>query len=133
MLNLGIVVDVSSPQNDDQLLIETAPKNTFAPIIPPRNQITNTIEALKPTVGSKTDGLLLNSDSDSDFDPRAEESEMMNNGNKISNDLFGFEPSNQSGQQLFNSSSFTEMGNNFTNQMSSPAPLCELHFMHVII
>lgn len=128
----GIVVDVPSPQNDDQLLIESAPKNTFAPIVPPRNQITNTIEALKPTVGSKTDGLLLNSDSDSDFDPRADESEMMSNGNKISNDLFGFEPSKQSGQQMFNSSSFSEMSNNFTNQMTSPAPLCELWIFVVI-
>lgn len=32
--DLGI--DVSSPNNDDQLLIETSPKH-FAPIVPPRN------------------------------------------------------------------------------------------------
>lgn len=116
-------IDVS--QNDDQMLIETSsPKNTFAPIVPPRNQITSTIEALKPSVGTKLEGLLLNSDSDSDFDPRAEEQEM-HNGSKISNDLFGFEPSKTSaGQQLFNSGSFTDgTTNNFTNH-SSPPPLC---------
>ncbi|GAB0100518.1 ced-6 [Sergentomyia squamirostris] len=96
--DLGI--DVSG--NDDQLLIETSPKH-FAPIVPPRNlqnQINSTLEALKPSVGTKLEGLLLNSDSDSDFDPRACESEM-SNGNKISNDLFGFEPPKTLGQQLF--------------------------------
>lgn len=112
-------------QNDDQLLIETSsPKNTFAPIVPPRNGITNTIESMKPSVGTKLEGLLLNSDSDSDFDPRADEQEM-HNGSKISNDLFGFEPKNSSGQQMFNSGSFTDgTTNNFTNH-SSPPPLCE--------
>lgn len=29
-------IDVSLPNNDDQLLIETSPKH-FAPIVPPRN------------------------------------------------------------------------------------------------
>uniref|UniRef100_A0A1B0CUG7 PID domain-containing protein n=1 Tax=Lutzomyia longipalpis TaxID=7200 RepID=A0A1B0CUG7_LUTLO len=98
--DLGI--DVSAPCNDDQLLIETSPKH-FAPIVPPRNlqnQINSTLEALKPSVGTKLEGLLLNSDSDSDFDPRACESEMTN-GNKITNDLFGFEPPKTLGQQLF--------------------------------
>lgn len=120
-------IDVSIPQNDDQMLIETSssPKNTFAPIVPPRNQITNTIEALKPSVGTKLEGLLLNSDSDSDFDPRADEPEIMHNGSKTSNDLFGFEPSKTSAQQLFNSGSFTDgTTNNYTNHSSSP-PLCE--------
>lgn len=71
---------------------------------------------------------MLNSDSDSDFDPRADEQEMhMNNGSKLSNDLFGFEPSKTSGQQLFNSGSFTDgTTNNFTSNHSSPPPLCEL-------
>lgn len=104
------------------MLIETSPKNTFAPIVPPRNQIIS--EALKPSVGTKLEGLLLNSDSDSDFDPRADEQEM-HNGSKISNDLFGFEPSKTSDQQLFNSGSFTDgTTNNFTNH-SSPPPLCK--------
>jgi hypothetical protein len=124
-------IDVS--QNDDQLLIETSPKNTFAPIVPPRNQITNTIEALKPSIGTKLEGLnLLNSDSDSDFDPRADENEMSNsNGTKISNDLFGFEPAKMSsiggGQQLFLSGSFVD-GTTKTltsNGPTSPPPLCE--------
>lgn len=115
-------IDVSIPTNDDQMLIETSPKNTFAPIVPPRNQIIS--EALKPSVGTKLEGLLLNSDSDSDFDPRADEQEM-HNGSKISNDLFGFEPSKTSAQQLFNSGSFTDgTTNNFTNH-SSPPPLCK--------
>lgn len=89
--------------------------------------MTNTIEALKPAVGTKLEGLLLNSDSDSDFDPRADENEMMNNGSKISNDLFGFDTSKPSGNQLFNTGSFTETNNNFTNQMTSPPPLCKSH------
>ncbi|XP_055379495.1 PTB domain-containing adapter protein ced-6-like [Condylostylus longicornis] len=92
----------SENSNDEKLLIETSSnKSSFAPIIPPRNlqnQINNTLEALKPS-GLKMEELLLNTDSDSDFDPRAEESD--NNGNKISNDLFGFEPKSF-GQQLFN-------------------------------
>lgn len=111
--DLGI--DVSLPNNDDQLLIETSPKH-FAPIVPPRNiqnQINSTLEAFKPSVGTKMEGLLLNSDSDSDFDPRAPDNDSPSqmglggsNGNKISNDLFGFEPPKQSiGQQLFSSSS----------------------------
>jgi PTB domain-containing engulfment adapter protein 1 len=107
------------------MLIETSPKNTFAPIVPPRSQISTTIEALKPAVGTKLEGLLLNSDSDSDFDPRAEEHEM-HNGSKMSNDIFGFEPpSKTSGQQLFNSGSFADgTTNNFTNH-SSPPPMCK--------
>ncbi|KAG4066325.1 hypothetical protein HA402_000549 [Bradysia odoriphaga] len=108
--DLGI--DVSTPNNDDQLLIETSPKH-FAPLVPPRNiqnQINSTLEALKPSVGTKLEGLLLNSDSDSDFDPRADECEtnsssttasLNGNGNKISNDFFGFEPPKTMGQHLF--------------------------------
>ncbi|XP_055532376.1 PTB domain-containing adapter protein ced-6 isoform X1 [Wyeomyia smithii] len=111
--DLGI--DVSLPNNDDQLLIETSPKH-FAPIVPPRNiqnQINSTLEAFKPSVGTKMEGLLLNSDSDSDFDPRAPDNDSPSiGGNKISNDLFGFEPPKQSvGQQLFSSNSH----NSFTN------------------
>lgn len=87
--------------------------------------MSSTIEALKPSVGTKLEGLLFNSDSDSDFDPRADEPEM-NNGSKKSNDLFGFEPTNTAGQQLFNSGSFTDgTTNNFTSNHASPPPLCE--------
>lgn len=120
--DLGI--DVSLPNNDDQLLIETSPKH-FAPIVPPRNiqnQINSTLEAFKPSVGTKMEGLLLNSDSDSDFDPRApdNDSPSIGGGNKISNDLFGFEPPKQSlGQQLFTSANNNNNNNNnhlgFTN------------------
>ncbi|XP_055603384.1 PTB domain-containing adapter protein ced-6 isoform X2 [Uranotaenia lowii] len=117
--DLGI--DVSLPNNDDQLLIETSPKH-FAPIVPPRNlqsQINNTLEAFKPSVGTKLEGLLLNSDSDSDFDPRAPDNDspsMVGGGNKISNDLFGFEPPKQSvGQQLFNNSVSNNNHTSFTN------------------
>lgn len=122
----------STPNNDDQLLIETAPKQHFAPVIPPRNfqnQINNTLEALKPSVGTKLEGLLLNSDSDSDFDPRASESE--SNGNKITNDLFGFEPPKTMGQQLFNNGNATNGVNHLliTNgTTSSPPPLCKKNF-----
>lgn len=118
--DLGI--DVSLPNNDDQLLIETSPKH-FAPIVPPRNiqnQINSTLEAFKPSVGTKMEGLLLNSDSDSDFDPRAPDNDSPSiGGNKISNDLFGFEPPKQSlGQQLFTSANNNNNNNNlagFTN------------------
>lgn len=119
--DLGI--DVSLPNNDDQLLIETSPKH-FAPIVPPRNiqnQINSTLEAFKPSVGTKMEGLLLNSDSDSDFDPRAPENDSPSiGGNKISNDLFGFEPPKQSlGQQLFTTNNNNNNNNNnhtgFTN------------------
>ncbi|XP_050090659.1 PTB domain-containing adapter protein ced-6 isoform X1 [Anopheles aquasalis] len=113
--DLGI--DVTLPNNDDQLLIETSPKH-FVPLVPPRNiqnQINSTLEAFKPSVGTKLEGLLLNSDSDSDFDPRAPDNDgsstttSSGGGNKISNDLFGFEPpakpmSATLGQQLFGSS-----------------------------
>lgn len=112
--DLGI--DVSLPNNDDQLLIETSPKH-FAPIVPPRNiqnQINSTLEAFKPSVGTKMEGLLLNSDSDSDFDPRAPDNDSPSiGGNKISNDLFGFEPPKQSlGQQLFTTSNAAANNNN---------------------
>lgn len=114
--DLGI--DVSLPNNDDQLLIETSPKH-FAPMVPPRNiqnQINSTLEVFKPSVGTKMEGLLLNSDSDSDFDPRAPDNDSPSiGGNKISNDLFGFEPPKQSlGQQLFTTNNNNNNNNNHT-------------------
>lgn len=134
--DLGI--DVSLPNNDDQLLIETSPKH-FAPIVPPRNiqnQINSTLEAFKPTVGTKLEGLLLNSDSDSDFDPRAPDNDSSHTtssggGNKISNDLFGFEPPKPTatatlGQQLFGSNNnghnngFANGNGPVTNGFSAP-------------
>lgn len=130
--DLGI--DVSTPSNDDQLLIETSPKH-FAPIVPPRNMqnpLSSTLEALKPSVGTKLEGLLLNSDSDSDFDPRAEETDVIQNGNKITNDLFGYEPPKQSpGQQLFTNNLLSNGFSNgvTTNGLSSPPPLCKFWYI----
>lgn len=104
-LTLITGIDVSLPNNDDQLLIETSDKH-FAPIIPPRNlqnQISLTFDALKPSVGTKLEGLLLNSDSDSDFDPRAEENDSVSNEKQSADSsFFGFEPPKTTlGQQLF--------------------------------
>lgn len=150
-------IDVSHPSNDDQLLIEASPKH-FAPIVPPRNiqnQLNNTLDALKPSVGTKLEGLLLNSDSDSDFDPRADENESnrsTGNGNNISNDLFGFEPPKSSmGQQLFNpvsNSNFVNNNNSINNGHSafmtngnamngsapptSPPPLCKMIYNSIL-
>lgn len=97
--------------------------------MPPRNQITN--DALKPTIGTKLEGLnLLDSDSDSEFDPRAEETGMTNNS-KSSNDLFGFEPKmNGNVQQLFSSGHFTDgTTKTMTNGPTSPPPLCKRLFL----
>lgn len=89
------------------------------------------MDALKPSIGTKLEGLnLLNSDSDSDFDPRAEENEMTN-GNKSSNDMFGFEPTKNlsggfSGHELFNSGHFMDGTTKaFISHPTSPPPLCE--------
>lgn len=109
---------MSVHHSDDQLLIGTSPpKNTFAPIVPPR---TFNTEKSKPCVGTKLEGLLLDSDSDEDFDPRAEEPI----GNKSSNDLFGFEPSNST-QPAFNSANITERPAPKLSSHTSPPPLRE--------
>lgn len=144
----GVGLDIMSNttnNNDSDLLIETSPKN-FVPLIPPRNfqnQLNNTLDALRPSVGTKLEGLLLNSDSDSDFDPRASESDKVpepntnhnsSDSNNI-NDLFGFEPPKTVGQQLFtiqngnlnsfNNSNGSSNGNSIVNNgmPSSPPPL----------
>lgn len=72
---------------------------------------------------SKNDELLLNSDSDSDFDPRAFESD----DSKTTNDFFGFEPTKTLGQQIFaatnshhsHSSSGNSNNNHFVNNMNA--------------
>lgn len=101
------------------------------------------------------DELLLNSDSDSDFDPRADEIQdnLSNGRNAISNDLFGFEPSKSFGQQLFftnnndhklQNNNNTNLSNNmnnvntnmsinssgFSNELNITPPLCK--FVHHI-
>lgn len=109
---------MSIHHNDDQILIDMSPpNNTFAPIVPPRLQ-TN-MKDLKPSVGTKLEDLLLNSDSDSDFDPRADEQI----GSKNSNDLFGFEPSNTSSQQAFDFASFSDEPASKFSSHTSPPPL----------
>lgn len=133
--------DVLATNGDDQLLIETSSKMQFGPMVPPRNQIQNqinsTLDAFKPSVGTKLEGLLLHSDSDSDFDPRADESDAsssITNGNgggsgdgsKLINDLFGFEPSKTMGQQLFASNgngNGNGMGMASTNGIGTTAQL----------
>lgn len=127
-----IGIDVSSPSNDDQLLIETSDKH-FAPIVPPRNnlqsQISSTFDALKPSVGTKLEGLLLNSDSDSDFDPRADENDLFSGEKSSADTFFGFEPPKTSiGQQLFTANANTAVttNGNGTNGISNlTPPLCE--------
>lgn len=88
----------------------------------------------------------MNSDSDSDFDPRADESDTSSStttnggGNKISNDLFGFEPPSKTtlGQQLFTTSAINHnltnglmMNGNGNGHQLSPPPLCK--FIHKIV
>lgn len=129
--NTELGIDVLSNNNDDQLLIETSNKNYAPPQVPPRNfqsQLNNTLEALKPSVGTKLEGLLLNSDSDSDFDPRACESDgpnMNGSGGNNMNDLFGFEPPKSMGQQLFtvNGNGMNGITNTNGATPSSPPPL----------
>lgn len=125
-------IDVSSPNNDDQLLIETSDKH-FAPIVPPRNlqsQISSTLDALKPSVGTKLEGLLLNSDSDSDFDPRADENDIFSTEKNSSESFFGFEPPKTTiGQQLFSMNTTNTMVNgttngNLNNGTVKSTPLC---------
>lgn len=71
------------------------------------------------------DELLLNSDSDSDFDPRADEIQdnVSNGRNAISNDLFGFEPSKSFGQQLFFNNNDHKLQNNNTNNNNNSSLL----------
>lgn len=163
MPEIGMDTMILLSSNDDQLLIETSNKqninnNNFAvPSVPPRTfqtQLSNTLDALKPSVGTKLEGLLINSDSDDDFDPRASESEIImngmgnGNGNGVNvgpgannmNDLFGFEPPKTMGQQLFTvpNGGVTPptngmngngvMTNGGSNHPSSPPPLCKFIF-----
>ncbi|XP_016968004.1 PTB domain-containing adapter protein ced-6 [Drosophila biarmipes] len=146
LFNLGIKdileAPVTEPQNgvevatealsngkldDDKLLIDTnsttasthsSSPSSFLPIVPPRNNLSSQISIGGKSNSQKMDELLLNSDSDSDFDPRADEiQDSGSNGrNAISNDLFGFEPSKSFGQQLFvNNNDHKLQNNNNTN------------------
>ncbi|KAI8040142.1 PTB domain-containing adapter protein ced-6 [Drosophila gunungcola] len=112
--------------DDDKLLIDTnsttasthsASPSSFLPIVPPRNNLSSQISIGGKSNSQKMDELLLNSDSDSDFDPRADEIQdnVSNGRNAISNDLFGFEPAKSFGQQLFVNNNDHKLQNNNTN------------------
>ncbi|KAL5287791.1 GULP1 family protein [Megaselia abdita] len=118
--------------NSEQMLIDTVVGNinnkSYMPAVPPRNNNQITLDAFK-SGGQKMDELLLNSDSDSDFDPRAEENDSSSgsgingniNGNKITNDFFGFEP------QQYSFSANTSVNrvngvNGISSNISSNAP-----------
>lgn len=121
------------------MLIDTVVGNTnnksYMPAVPPRNSNSQiTLDAFKPG-GQKMDELLLNSDSDSDFDPRADENDSSSgsgingniNGNKITNDFFGFEPQQYSFSSNVNVNRVNGInGNNSTSAAppTIPPPLC---------
>lgn len=146
-----------SDNNDRSLLIDTNSCNTsskmsstssgsstsFLPAVPPRNSMpTQLLGKTMNNNNQKMDELLLNSDSDSDFDPRAEESNTDGNstgsgGKTMTNDLFGFEPSKSFGQQLFynnndnkfmnnnNTSIISNNSNNSFSELTITPPLCK--------
>ncbi|XP_036330657.1 PTB domain-containing adapter protein ced-6 [Rhagoletis pomonella] len=117
---------------EDKLLIDTSSTHSmksssgsttsFVPIVPPRNNIPSQI--IHKSNSQKMEELLLNSDSDSDFDPRADEcvdggssnSSGGGGGKNISNDLFGFEPAKSYGQQLFTNQNTNSVNNNNDNK-----------------
>lgn len=111
-----------SPMNGQQLrsdtenlLIETN-DDLKCPPVPSRNlpgQFNSPLDVFKSNGSSngKNDELLLNLDSDSDFDPRAFESD----DSKTTNDFFGFEPTKTIGQQIFSASNGH---NTFVNNMN---------------
>lgn len=145
-----------SDNNDRALLIDTNSCNTsskmsttssasstsFLPAVPPRNSMSTQLLSKTMNNNQKMDELLLNSDSDSDFDPRAEESNTDGNstgsgGKTMTNDLFGFEPSKSFGQQLFynnndnkflnnnNTSIISNNSNNSFSELTITPPLCK--------
>ncbi|CAH0716890.1 unnamed protein product, partial [Brenthis ino] len=61
--------------NDNNLLLSTAPTTHNGKPNPATGKFLGDVSSKNPVVGTKLEGLLLNSDSDSDFDPRAFESE----------------------------------------------------------
>lgn len=117
--------------NDDKtLLIDTnsnssSKSSAFLPAVPPRSTMSNQMLS-KTNNHQKMEELLLNSDSDSDFDPRAEESNTDGNstssgGKNVTNDLFGFEPSTSFGQQLFYNNNDNKYQNNNNNNNNNTA------------
>uniref|UniRef100_A0A1A9WQJ9 PID domain-containing protein n=1 Tax=Glossina brevipalpis TaxID=37001 RepID=A0A1A9WQJ9_9MUSC len=102
--------------------IASKSSSTFLPIVPPRANMPSQITTKSNS--QKMEELLLNSDSDSDFDPRAEESNTDGHsttssggggGKNMSNDLFGFEPPKSFGQQLFYNNNNKQQNNSNAN------------------
>uniref|UniRef100_A0A1I8PM63 PID domain-containing protein n=1 Tax=Stomoxys calcitrans TaxID=35570 RepID=A0A1I8PM63_STOCA len=117
-----------SNHDDKTLLIDTNSNSSnslksslFLPAVPPRNNMSMSKSGTNNNGNTqKMEELLLNSDSDSDFDPRADESTTDGNstgsgGKNLTNDLFGFEPSNSFGQQLFYNNNDNKFLNNNHN------------------
>lgn len=112
----------STTMDNGNLLIETS-DDLKCPPVPSRNNLPG-LDVFKSNGNggggsnghSKNDELLLNSDSDSDFDPRAFESD----DSKTTNDFFGFEPTKSVGQQIFSATNTgTSHHNNFVNNMNA--------------
>lgn len=107
---------LNKSSDSGNLLIETN-DDLKCPPVPSRNlsgQFNSPLDVFKSNGSSngKNDELLLNSDSDSDFDPRAFESD----DSKTTNDFFGFEPTKTMGQQIF---SATNSHATFVNNMNA--------------
>lgn len=125
----ALLIDTNSCNSSTKMSTTTnASASSFLPAVPPRNSMPT--QLLSKTMNSnnqKMEELLLNSDSDSDFDPRAEESNTDGNstgssGKAMTNDLFGFEPSKSFGQQLFynnNDSKFLNINNSTSSGIIS--------------
>lgn len=137
--------------DDDKLLIDTnsttasthsASPSSFLPIVPPRNNLSSQISIGGKSNSQKMDELLLNSDSDSDFDPRADETqEIGGTGRSAISNMFGFEPANSFGQHLFSNNNDHKLQNNnssllitsnnnsinssgFSSELNITPPLC---------
>lgn len=111
-----MLMNRSSSDSGNLLTIDTNDDHLKCPPVPSRNL--HGLEAVFKNGsgggmnGGKNDELLLDphSDSDSDFDPRAFESD----DSKTTNDFFGFEPTKTLGQQIF-----AATNNNFVNNMNA--------------
>ena len=139
-----LLIDTNSSHTSSKMSSNSSSSSTsFLPAVPPRNSMpTQLLSKTMNNNNQKMEELLLNSDSDSDFDPRAEESNTDGNstgsgGKAVTNDLFGFEPSKSFGQQLFynnndnkflnnnNTGIISNTSNNGFSELTITPPLCE--------
>lgn len=104
--------------DNGNLLIETN-DDMKCPPVPSRNLPGLDVfkSASNGLSNGKNDELLLNSDSDSDFDPRAFESGDDSSSHKMANDFFGFEPNKTLGQQIFAATNSSH--HHFVNNMNA--------------